>query len=50
MGRTTSGQGGERMTEGSKWQIEGWAAAQGQIREAIEFLRNGKLASASRPA
>ena len=45
MGRTkkySSGQGGERMTEGSKWQIEGWGAAQGQIQEAIEFLCNGK--------
>ena len=27
-----------------KWQIEGWGAAQAQIREAIEFLCNGKPA------
>jgi hypothetical protein len=26
----------------SKWQIEGWGAAQGKIREAIDFLCNGK--------
>jgi hypothetical protein len=25
-----------------KWQIEGWGAAQGQIREAIGFLCDGK--------
>jgi hypothetical protein len=29
-----------------KWQIEGWGAAQGQIREAIEFLCDGKAAGA----
>lgn len=33
------------MTEGNKWQIEGWGAVQGQIREAIEFLCDGKPAS-----
>ena len=26
----------------SKWKIEGWGAAQGQIREAISFLCDGK--------
>ncbi len=34
------------MAKQSKWQIEGWGAAQGQIREAIEFLCDGKSASA----
>jgi hypothetical protein len=30
------------MAEDRKWQIEGWGAAQGQIRAAIEFLCEGK--------
>ena len=29
----------------NKWEVEGWGAAQGQIREAIEFLCVGKGAS-----
>lgn len=32
------------MARHSKWQIEGWGAAQGQIQEAIEFLCKGKPA------
>src|SRR6266478_5572804 len=37
---------GHMADEGKgKWQIEGWGAAQGQIREAIEFLCKGKPAS-----
>jgi len=34
------------MADEGKWQIEGWGAAQGRIREAIEFLCNGKSPSA----
>jgi hypothetical protein len=37
--------GAGRMADG-KWQIEGWGAAQGQIREAIEFLCKGNPTSA----
>jgi len=34
------------MAKDNKWQIEGWGAAQGQIRAAIEFLFDGKTAGA----
>jgi hypothetical protein len=33
------------MADEGKWQIDGWGAAQGQIREAIEFLCDGKTAA-----
>lgn len=33
------------MTDFNKWNIEGWGAAQGQIREAIHFLCQGKSPS-----
>ncbi len=33
------------MAGKGKWQIEGWGAAQGQIREAIGFLCDGKPAA-----
>jgi len=32
------------MAEDNKWRIEGWGAAQGQIRAAIDFLCEGKAA------
>jgi hypothetical protein len=34
------------MTEPEKWNIDGWGAAQGQIRDAIGFLCDGKSAGA----
>jgi len=38
--------GREQVMAGKgKWQIEGWGAAQGQIREAIGFLCDGKPAA-----
>jgi hypothetical protein len=38
--------GAGRLAEENKWQIEGWGAAQVQIREAVEFLFAGKPAAA----
>jgi hypothetical protein len=32
------------MAENNKWRIEGWGAAQGQIREAVTSLCEGKPA------
>jgi hypothetical protein len=34
------------MAGDGRWQIEGWGAVQGQIREAAEFLCDGKSAGA----